>query len=310
MAEGTPTGDNGAMADDGRAASGAADEEEEASSESEERIEATMGPTPSYPFPADFSLEFQGSCINVIRHLCPQHPAGTRRVAIFFPGVHGGVGPCRQPGETFDPCALYATVASRLLAAPAACVDCYRCSWPYMRPRLAYAVGGAWRVLLHALLEAGKGSEPGAGAREISVVFVGHSLGGAVAMHAAEVVARRFGDDGSGGQELEGLEHTLVRVAGVCTLNGAMDIRQVPGSDPFASLAASRALLVCGDADEVVPPEATGQLYEALPMRDKRHMVLPGGTHDLFAHKARLVAELTAFVAHGLGADAAPLGDA
>lgn len=274
---------------------------EEASSESDDEP-SDVRQIPSYPFPAEFHLEFQDSRIEVIRHLGQRHPRGTRAIVIFFPGVHGGVGPCRTPPEQFDPDALYPSVARGLVGEHDADVDCYRCSWPFMRPRMAYAVGGACRVLHHGLLEAMRGHAPDAGLREISVLFVGHSLGGSVAIQATEVVARHFGADGRGGQQMEGLENCVVRVSGVCTLNGALDVRQVlgQGSEPFSSLSKCRALLISGDADQVVPPEATAQLFEALPTPAKRHLVMPGGTHDLFAHKAQLIDELTGFLLEGL----------
>lgn len=287
-------------------AAAAAQGEESASSEDGMDVTSL---TPSYPFPADFHLEFQGSRIEVIRHLCQRHPAGTRAVVLFFPGVHGGVGPCRQPGQNFDENALFATVARGFASRPDSDVDCYRCSWPYMRPRMAYAVGGACRVLHHALLEVSKGMDPEDSGRDIQVIFVGHSLGGAVVLQASEVAARHFGADGTGGQQMEGLERANVRVAGVCTLNGALDIRQAR-SDSFSCLSSSRALFVCGDADQVVPPETTRNLYEALPIASKRLLELPGGSHDLFTFKEQLVAELTAFIMEGLGPMAAPEGDA
>lgn len=319
MAKSTPeteeaeeaAGGNAGDADgDEEVAGHAGDESPQEESEVEDRDVMMSHLIPSYPFPADFNLEFQDSRIEVCRHLCQRHPRGTRAVALFFPGVHGGVGPCRQPGENFDDAALFPTVARGLVGACDADVDCYRCSWPHMRPQMAYAVGGVCRVLHHALLEAMQGTAPEEGDRELRVFFVGHSLGGAVAVQAAEVVSRHFGPDGLGGQQMEGLEHAVVRVAGICTLNGAMDVRKQQGADPFASLSGSRALVICGDADDVVPPEATERLHEALPMRGKRQLVLPGGTHDLFTFKAQLVEELTRFVLDSLGGEDVPLTEA
>merc|ERR1711924_403503 len=108
--------------------------------------------------------------------------------------------------------------------------------------------------------------------------------GGAVASQVAEVVARHFGEDGTGGQHMEGLENVRVKVAGLCTLNGALDVSRFPEGVPFPALSAvrCRALCVCGDADQVVPPEATIGLFEALPLESKRLLRLEGGTHDLF----------------------------
>lgn len=276
-----------------------AERAEDESSSEEEQVDRLTKEIPAYPFPAEFHLECHGSRIEAIRHLCKRHPQGTRVVAVFFPGVHGGVGPCRQPGEAFDSDALYPTVARRLVGECDADVDCYRCSWPFMRPSMNYAVGGACRIIHHALTEALQGE---AAERELRVVIVGHSLGGAVAAHAAEVVARFFGVDGLGGRRIEGFERAVVRVWGVCTINGALDVSQLQ-DDPFASLGESHALLVSGDADQVVAPRATAELFEVMPMREKRHLVMPGGTHDLFGHKAQLVQELEGFILQALGGE-------
>jgi len=221
-------------------------------------------------------------------------------VAVFFPGVHGGVGPCRTPGRNYCPDALFPTVCRRLVELPGADVDCYRVSWPFMRPRVAYAVGGACRILHHALLQAMRGTPPSAPCREVRVVFVGHSLGGAVALQAAEVVARHFGADGEGGQQMEGLERAVVRMAGVCTLNGAFASGQEE-REATGSLWGVRALVVAGTDDEVVPPETSRVLTEALPMQGKRLLELEGGTHDLFTYKEQLVEEVTRFIVECAG---------
>jgi pimeloyl-ACP methyl ester carboxylesterase len=164
-----------------------------------------------------------------------------------------------------------------------------------------YAVGGACRVLHHALLEAVKNASDDAAEepRTIRVIFIGHSLGGAVAARAADVVAAHFGARGEQSKMMEGLERTVVAVAGLCTLNGAITLEGE--KKPFESLHESRALVICGDADEVVPPESSAQLFEALPMKEKRHLVLPGGSHDLFSFKEQLIEELTHFVLEVVG---------
>jgi len=255
--------------------------------------------------------------IRVCSHPCKHHPGGTETIAIFLPGVHGGVGPCRTPGRTFDDEALFPTVARRLVSDQGSRVDCYRCSWPFMRPPEGYAVRAAFKVLHHALLQAlreapatpaveGNGRSGGP-LREFRVVFVGHSLGGHVAMQCAEVVASYFGPSGrrevpsacEGDGTLEGLQDAVVRVAGVCTLNGAIDISRIHVGEsgvPFEHVAQSRALLICGTDDQVVPPEASAQVYEALSTPNKRLVSLPGGTHDLFGHKAQVIEEVYNFV--------------
>eukprot|EP00931_Biecheleriopsis_adriatica_P020277 TRINITY_DN13609_c0_g2_i1.p1 TRINITY_DN13609_c0_g2~~TRINITY_DN13609_c0_g2_i1.p1 ORF type:complete len:316 (-),score=52.99 TRINITY_DN13609_c0_g2_i1:99-968(-) len=250
---------------------------------------------PSYPFPADFNIVFDDSPgIGVIGHTCRQHPGGTCALAIFMPGVHGGVGPCRQPGSNFDEAALYASVASRLIDSGIA-VDCYRCSWPFMRPLMSHAIGGVCRVLHHGLMQAVGANEDAP--RDIRVIFVGHSFGGAVAIHAASAVARHFGKDGRGGQDMPGLRNAEVRLRGLCTLNGAFDVERYEESETILSnLSGCRALLISGDADQVVPPEATAALFKVLPVEQKRHLDLSGGTHDLFNHKEELIEELSRFI--------------
>jgi pimeloyl-ACP methyl ester carboxylesterase len=254
---------------------------------------------PSYPFPADFHLEFQGSYLKASRHLCMEHPTGTRAIAVFFPGVHGGVGPCRTPGQNFCPDALFPTVSQRLAEMRNVGIDCYRVSWPFMRPEVHYAVGGACRIVHHALLEAMRSTPPSAAIREVRVILVGHSLGGDVALQAAEVIARHFGADGEGGQQLEGLERAVVHVSGLCTLNGAFSIEQ--DREALGSLFGTRSLLCVGNADKVVSPMASRSLLEALPMHDKRLLELEGGTHDLFSHKEKLVHELVRFLLESAG---------
>lgn len=270
-------------------------EKEEAEPEESEEDEVPVHLMPAYPFPADYQVTAGDSQLNVCQHLGRRHPGGTRTVIIFFPGVHGGVGPCRQPGNNFDENALYPTLARNL--ADSYDVDCYRCSWTHMRPRMRDAVGGACQVLHNGLTEVMKAAPADGEEKELKVLVFGHSLGGAVAVNFALVIANHFGEDGRGGQHMEGLERARIRFAGICTLNGAMSADAGDDGDRFDALRETRGLFVAGDADEVVTPSATESLYEAMPMETKKHLVLPGGTHDLFAHKAQLLAELTSFVA-------------
>lgn len=122
-------------------------------------------------------------------------------------------------------------------------------------------------------------------------------------MQAAEVVARHFGPAGRGlspgRPAMQGLEHVAVLLAGVCTLNGAINVDdlEVGGSGmAFESLAKSRTLLICGEDDKVVSPRSSTKLHEVLPSAEKRLLSLPGGTHDLFSHKACLIEQLTSFI--------------
>eukprot|EP00929_Paragymnodinium_shiwhaense_P089288 TRINITY_DN49453_c0_g1_i1.p1 TRINITY_DN49453_c0_g1~~TRINITY_DN49453_c0_g1_i1.p1 ORF type:complete len:324 (+),score=56.83 TRINITY_DN49453_c0_g1_i1:136-1107(+) len=271
-----------------------------------------MKETPSYPFPAEFNLEHSVTHIGVIQHLCSRHPTGTRAIALFFPGVHGGVGPCRTPGMNFDENALYPTVAKTLAASYD--IDCYRCSWPFMRPNMSHAIGGACRVLHYAVRAAcgDESAEESASAnRELKVVFVGHSMGGAVIMRSAEVAARYLNE-----QTLDGAK---VSVAGICTLNGAVDVHSMlmeatspreeledwtpeeVGQTLFGSLTGTRGLFICGDEDQIVPHEATLHLHSVVPCHPKRCLTLPNGTHDLFGHKEIVVRELTEFIVAACG---------
>lgn len=253
---------------------------------------------PSYPFPAELHIEIGTSTIGVIRHLCSGHPSTTRNIVILFPGVHGGVGPCRTPGTNFCENALYPTLAPKL--ASEYDIDCYRCSWPYMRPTLRYAVAAGCRVLQMALEHAiGNGSQPNrnpdetSATRHIHVFFVGHSLGAMVAVQTALVVAARCANTKIGGAN--------VNVVGFCTLNGAVDYRiAIDKANDFAVLHSSRALLIAGDMDAVVPPDATKLFYEALPIKDKRHLLLAGGEHDLYTCRQRLLTELEQFLTASL----------
>lgn len=141
-----------------------------------------------------------------------------------------------------------------------------------MRPRLRYAVNSGCRVLQKSLEDASGADVEDSNhlgfdettkrldvERLIQVFFVGHSLGGMVALQTALVVAAHLGQMRFGS--------TKATVAGLCTLNGAVDHRQAeenPGA--FEPLSDVQALLIAGDADAIVPPEATERLYRALPL--------------------------------------------
>merc|ERR1719359_646189 len=122
-------------------------EEEEEEDENDEDIDQPRIPT--YPFPSDFCIEFDGSDkIEACRHHCLRHPEHTKSIVICLPGVHGGVGPCRTPPNNFDENALYPTFARSITSQHD--VDVYRGSWRYMRPSIRAAVGGVCRLLHHA----------------------------------------------------------------------------------------------------------------------------------------------------------------
>mmetsp|Transcript_57788 Transcript_57788/g.148657 ORF Transcript_57788/g.148657 Transcript_57788/m.148657 type:complete len:336 (-) Transcript_57788:167-1174(-) len=247
------------------------------------------------PFPEDFQLQISDQCINVSHHLGPidSNPGGVRCIVIMLPGVNAGVGPCRKPGTTYDQDALYPMLARRLMGEEIN-ADVYRVSWAHSAPSMEYAVGGTCRVLHHALHQVAKRCKlsqapPPA---EVRVVIIGHSLGGAVALHAAEVVARHYGP---GGTKVKGLKDTIVRMAGVCTLNSSAE-SNVTSEGTFSSLSETHAMMICGTADEVVSPRASDMLYEMLPSKHKRQLRLPFGTHCLYSYKDPLLEVLSIFV--------------
>ncbi|OLQ01005.1 hypothetical protein AK812_SmicGene16267 [Symbiodinium microadriaticum] len=84
---------------------------------------------------------------------------------------------------------------------------------------------------------------------------------------------------------------------GFCTLNAAADLKRWEASEELQrALTPLKALLVSGDADEVVSPACTHELNEALHCANKRHLDLPGGTHDLFQYKDFLVDTVSQFI--------------
>lgn len=163
-----------------------------------------------------------------------------------------------------------------------------------MRPRLKYAVSSGCSVLQKSLQDASctnadSDTKGGEGERCLRVFFVGHSLGGMVALQTALTAAKYMPDIQFGS--------TRAYVAGFCTLNGAVDSRQAEQCpEAFEVLSHARALLIAGDADAVVPPEATEDLYRALPIAAKRHLIMPGAEHDLYTCKQELLDELESFL--------------
>lgn len=254
------------------------------------KVSTKRAPVPAYPFKKQFSIKYSGTHVEVIRHRGHASSQGTRAIAIFLPGIHGGVGPCRCPGNLDDSEALFPTVCRRLEATASLGIDCYRCSWPHSFPSTSTSVSGILRLLNFALSKVILAHEQqGVETRQqIQVIFVGHSFGGAVAMMAAEAVARSFGPACGG----------AACVSGIATLNSALDFpRWKDRGFKFESLDNVRSLLVCGDSDEVIPASATRCLHKALGTEQSRLLEIPGGTHDLFSSKEQLVEELSHFIA-------------
>lgn len=260
-------------------------EEEE---EEEHRKTFILDQIPAHPFPADFNLSVRSLQFPVCRHLCQPHANSSTGIAMFLPGAGGGVGPGRRPGSDFDPAGLFFTVVERLLGPLDAPVDCYRLSWPHANPDPDLAVAGTLAVLQQALQTAQRLMCRGR-PHEFPVFLIGHSFGGAVALEAAEALGRAG--------------CTAVFLHGLCTLNTARLGRLGRPVGCRGSLSGIRALLVAGDADEVVDPRATLALHGELPTADKQLLLLPGGRHELYEQKAQLAQEVSSFIVRGLPMD-------
>lgn len=236
---------------------------------------------PAYPIVADYELPCGDESIQVCEHLGSEL-GDTRCIVMLIPGVFGGVGPCRAPGVNYDDEALYPSVARGRLSKGD--TDCYRVSWQHRSPDMKYAVSAVCGVVNHAVCKANKRYKlHGLKVPKVRVVFVGHSLGAPIALHAAEVMARHCRTARS--QEIS--------VAGVCTLNGS---KTAPLQLTSKSLSGMHALMICGTSDEVVSPIMTEHLYEIFPSKSKHFIRLPYGTHDLFVYKEVLQEVLEHFI--------------
>mmetsp|Transcript_52266 Transcript_52266/g.154261 ORF Transcript_52266/g.154261 Transcript_52266/m.154261 type:complete len:492 (+) Transcript_52266:138-1613(+) len=238
---------------------------------------------PAYPIMADYKLEVGDESIEVCEHLGAEL-GDTRCIVIMIPGVNGGMGPCRAPGVIYDDEALYPSIARGRLSKGD--TDCYRVSWQYRSPNMRYCINTVCNVVHRAVHQANKRYKAnGLKPPTIRVVFVGHSLGAPVAMHAAEVMGRHYQHLKTRGQE--------IRVAGVVTLNGA---RNEPLELTTEALSNMHGLMICGLMDEVVTPIMTKHLFQIFPSTSKRFIQLPYGTHDLYAYKDVLLETLEDFI--------------
>jgi pimeloyl-ACP methyl ester carboxylesterase len=178
-------------------------------------------------------------------------------------------------------------------------IDCYRCSWPFQQPELHYALSGACRILKHALLQR---KHAGDRPRKLQLVFVGHSFGGDIALHAAILVAACAAKGALPRKLKKCLEGIEVQFS-ICTINGAVSKTTAQilknAAELVPSLRRIRSLIVNGDADNVVSPRLSKGVLGALPSSDKRSLVLQGGSHDLFEFKDQLVGELFDFICIG-----------
>jgi len=230
-------------------------------------------PEQCYPFPHDVKFTLgDDRYIEVACHKPPKDAAGKRpkqAAVMFLPGVHGGVGPCRSEGATYDEHALFPLLAKKLSAAG---MHCYRVSWNRQSPTIADVVEAltalAWRVLR---------------GRKRKVIFVGHSLGGSVAMIVSEILRRSF-------LEEPGSWPKGAQIAGVCTLASAMS-----GAHLTSQLEGIPKLFFHGTADDVVDPICADAFYK-FSAQPSTLQYLEGCGHDMLSHKAYLLEKIEKWI--------------
>lgn len=254
----------------------------------EEKLRAMCGRPPCYPFDEDLTIEYEGQAVRVAVSDA-ERLATISGIVVFCPGTHGGVGPCRTPGTNHDRDALFPTLSKALQAE--GILSCRVC-WAAMHPPLEEAVRAAVGAALHGLQRA-KDLGPLPGRGKVGVCLVGHSLGGAVALAAAGLLARLLpemnsrGEGPSQGQEL----------LGVCTLaaqeSGSLEAVKLLGGDV-------RKLFLHGSSDAVLPWHSAERIHAAA-CEPKEFCVLPGGEHDLYAYRAYLLGRVRTFLLDVLG---------
>jgi predicted alpha/beta-hydrolase family hydrolase len=195
-------------------------------------------------------------------------PSGepAKAVVLFFPGIHGGVGPCRTPPRNYDENALFPTLAAYL--ADSGIASTYRICWERMCPPLWEAIGGGCLVAHQACSE-----QEGL----TRIVLVGHSMGGAVATQVAHQLHNAI---------LPQLNERrpVGEVAGVLTF--ASQLRGAQDAVPH--LEGVPKLFVHGRHDAVVPSDSAEVLDRvAAPPSD--HWIVEAG-HDLYDAKAEVLA--------------------
>lgn len=240
---------------------------------------------PCYPFPADDTLDLgDGKSVNIAIH-STKHTE-VEAVVFFMPGVHGGVGPGREPPNNFDMNAIFPTLARDLSSTCP--VECIRLSWCAMSPPLSEGVK-ALCLAVHWTLKTLYG-RPCLGRRRVLVV--GHSMGGGVAMRAARLLHEQLlGPEKGAPPCLEEAE-----LAGVAVLAA-----QASGAEEsVGELKGIPKAFFHGTRDMVLDCDLARRLYELAAPPAKLKILHCG--HDFYERRCTMIEDLTAFIKeHGLG---------
>jgi len=260
-------------------------------SDSDDSDGAFGGPTasprpPCYPFQGDCEIEVDGGKVHVASSETEPDipPIG---IVVFCPGTHGGVGPCRTPGSSYCPNALFPTLASMLKTEG---ICCYRVCWSAMHPPLDEAIQGTLRVVLRALERIGGRAPSG---RKVGICLVGHSLGGAVVLATSHLLSQMLPDINASGEGAPAGQELL----GVCTL-AAQESGSIASVQRLTAPGV-RKLFLHGSADAVLPWQIVERIHDAAT-EPKEFCVLPGGEHDLYGFRGHLLGKVSAFLTDAL----------
>lgn len=204
------------------------------------------------------------------------HPSGlghAEAVVLFLPGVNGGVGPCRAPGEDLDASALYPSLAAKL--GEALPIDCHMISWMARSPDMEESVYAACRVALYALTLAKGKSRSG----RRRLILVGHSYGAAVAFRVALKL------------NTELLLKVPAEVAGIIALSP-----QCNGALEAASALEDVPKLVIHSIDDQAVDVFSALALHLAAREPKALKLLTSGGHNLLEHKGALLQRLFSWI--------------
>lgn len=239
---------------------------------------------PCLRYPAAYSV--RRGVTKWVEYGCRLSQSGYVDAVVFFlPGVLGGLGPCRSTANAWDwdPSALFPTLTGSLSTEHP--VDCYHISWRAVNPPVTEASHSVSAVVSIALQRACRSPTR---FKRRRVLFVGHSLGGAIALKTAALLQSQIAHTGASSPFCE------VVLGGVVTL-AAQD------ADVGASITKLRnvpKLMYHGVDDTVVTVLASTRLFSAAQMEAPpvRLRLLRECDHGLLDHKRVLLQELTSWI--------------